>query len=382
MDVYIRFLRSKLDEAFGVKLIHTAGRGLRHPGELSPVSPDSPPQKGRPAMPKRRRFQAPPDRDPLPRSPVLPSVPPEFRFFFRQLGIFLVMDLLLVIAGHHRPVPVGGKPLRRRGGSGGRQRSAHCGRHPRMEASDYSITPLDRGAPGRPSPLRLAADPPGTADALHQYDLMQYYSVELKSAGQPYAVTVDLTSVSGALCWAGAVLLICQGLSLLTNLFRNNRSIHKVLKPIQDLAATAARLNSMTHMSRQELEALVDELEKINAKHLDSRIDLPATQRSYALWPRPSTPCWTGSTRRTVPRCASSPTPATSCAPHRRHPGLRRPPGPLGQGRPGGPSGESIHAIRSEAKAMEELVEQLLFLARGTTTPSRSSLWPSTSPPW
>ena len=33
----------------------------------------------------------------------------------------------------------------------------------------------------------------------------------------------------------------CVG--LLTNLFRNNRSIHKVLKPIQDLAATAARLD-------------------------------------------------------------------------------------------------------------------------------------------
>lgn len=32
---------------------------------------------------------------------------------------------------------------------------------------------------------------------------------------------------------------------------------------------------------------------------------------------------------------------------------------------------ESINAIRSEAKSMENLVEQLLFLARGTTTPSR-----------
>ena len=35
----------------------------------------------------------------------------------------------------------------------------------------------------------------------------------------------------------------------------------------------------MTHMSRQQLEALAGELEKINAKHLDSRIDLPATQK-------------------------------------------------------------------------------------------------------
>lgn len=48
-------------------------------------------------MPKRRRFQAPPDRDPLhgARSSLVFRL--NFGFFFRQLGIFLVMDLLLVI---------------------------------------------------------------------------------------------------------------------------------------------------------------------------------------------------------------------------------------------------------------------------------------------
>lgn len=35
----------------------------------------------------------------------------------------------------------------------------------------------------------------------------------------------------------------------------------------------------MTHMSRRELEALAGELSKINATHLDSRIDLPGTQK-------------------------------------------------------------------------------------------------------
>ena len=215
-------------------------------------------------MPKRRhRFQAPPAQDPLhgARSSLVFRL--NFGFFFRQLGIFFVMDLLLVImattglflwaenrcADVVALVDVRGVPT--------------ADAIPWMEASDYSITPLDREPQGVPVPfdwLRIRRE---TADALHQYDLMQYYSVELKSAGQPYAVTVDLTGVSGALCWAGAVLLICQGLSLLTNLFRNNRSIHKVLKPIQDLAATAARLNSMTHMSRQQLEALAGELEEV-----------------------------------------------------------------------------------------------------------------------
>ena len=236
---------------------------------------------------------------------------------------------------------------------------------PWMEASDYSITPLDREPQGVPVPfdwLRIRRE---TADALHQYDLMQYYSVELKSAGQPYAVTVDLTSVSGALCWAGAVLLICQGLSLLTNLFRNNRSIHKVLKPIQDLAATAARLNSMTHMSRQELEALAGELEKINAKHLDSRIDLPATQKELRALAQAI-----NAMLDRINKAYSAQMRFVSDASHE----LRTPIAVIqgyaalldrwGKDDPEALQ-ESIHAIRSEAKAMEELVEQLLFLARG-----------------
>ena len=39
------------------------------------------------------------------------------------------------------------------------------------------------------------------------------------------------------------------------------------------------RLNSMTHMSKREIESLAGELDKIDAGHLDSRIDLPPTQK-------------------------------------------------------------------------------------------------------
>lgn len=327
-------------------------------------------------MPKRRRFQAPPDRDPLhgARSSLVFRL--NFGFFFRQLGIFLVMDLLLVImattglflwaenrcADVVALVDVRGVPT--------------ADAIPWMEASDYSITPLDREPQGVPVPfdwLRIRRE---TADALHQYDLMQYYSVELKSAGQPYAVTVDLTSVSGALCWAGAVLLICQGLSLLTNLFRNNRSIHKVLKPIQDLAATAARLNSMTHMSRQELEALAGELEKINAKHLDSRIDLPATQKELRALAQAI-----NAMLDRINKAYSAQMRFVSDASHE----LRTPIAVIqgyaalldrwGKDDPEARQ-EAIDAIRSESDAMERLVEQLLFLARGDndTQPIRPQL--------
>lgn len=317
-------------------------------------------------MPKRRhRFQAPPAQDPLhgARSSLVFRL--NFGFFFRQLGIFFVMDLLLVImattglflwaenrcADVVALVDVRGVPT--------------ADAIPWMEASDYSITPLDREPQGVPVPfdwLRIRRE---TADALHQYDLMQYYSVELKSAGQPYAVTVDLTGVSGALCWAGAVLLICQGLSLLTNLFRNNRSIHKVLKPIQDLAATAARLNSMTHMSRQQLEALAGELEKINAKHLDSRIDLPATQKELRALAQAI-----NAMLDRIDQSYRAQMRFVSDASHE----LRTPISVIqgyanllnrwGKDDPEAMQ-ESIDAITQEAQSMKELVEQLLFLARG-----------------
>ena len=150
---------------------------------------------------------------------------------------------------------------------------------PWIEASDYTISLLDREPEGISLSLPWLTPRSETQQALRSYDLTSYYTVELDQDNIPYAITVSLFGIYRALYWAGVVLLVCQGLSLITGLFRSNRSIHKVLRPIQDLAATAARLNSMTHMSRQELQALAGELEKINARHLDSRIDLPSTQK-------------------------------------------------------------------------------------------------------
>ena len=335
-------------------------------------------------MPKHRhRFQAPPSQDPLhgARSSLVFRL--NFGFFFRQLGIFFVMDLLLFLlasAGmfvyaenrcaqvaelvEERGVPSADTILW-------------------MEASDYTITPIggdgtatstpSEQGDGRPVLNWIPPDalpswfphPPSLDGAPRRWDLSSYYSVEIPNGGTPYIITVDLQDIFHSLYWAGAVLLICQGLSLLTNLFRNNRSIHKVLKPIQDLAATAARLNSMTHMSRQELEALAGELEKINATHLDSRIDLPATQKELRALAQAI-----NAMLDRINKAYSAQMRFVSDASHE----LRTPIAVIqgyaalldrwGKDDPEALQ-ESIHAIRSEAKAMEELVEQLLFLARG-----------------
>ena len=121
----------------------------------------------------------------------------------------------------------------------------------------------------------------------------------------------------------------------------------------------------MTHMSRRELEALAGELEKINATHLDSRIDLPATQKELRSLARAI-----NAMLDRINKAYSAQMRFVSDASHE----LRTPIAVIqgyaslldrwGKDDPEALQ-ESIQAIRSEAKSMERLVEQLLFLARG-----------------
>ena len=242
---------------------------------------------------KRHRFQTPPPADPIAaaRDSSL-ALRLNTGFFLRQLGVFLVMDLLL---------------------------------------------------------LALAF----------------FYTAELSGGGEPYTVTVNLTDVVRAARWAGIVILICQGLSLISSLFRGGRSIREGLRPIQDLAAAAARLNAMTHMSRHELESLAGELDKIDAAHLDSRIDLLPAQKELRSLARSI-----NEMMDRVDRAYRAQARFVSDASHE----LRTPISVIqgyaslldrwGKTDPEAMQ-ESIDAIRAEAASMERLVEQLLFLARG-----------------
>ena len=230
---------------------------------------------------KRQRFQSPPPTAPI---STARDTSLAFRlnlgFFFRQLCIFVVLDLLLVgmalcgliLYGENRCADVAALVEER----GVPTQDALAW----MEASDYTITLLDGEPTGYPMPvfswLPMREE---TADGLRLWDLSQYYQIQMPNETTPYAITVNLSGIFQTLYWAGVVVLVFQGIFLLTSLFGNNRSIHKVLRPLQELAATASRLSSMTHMSRQELETLAGELEKINVQHLDSRIDLPASQK-------------------------------------------------------------------------------------------------------
>ena len=233
-------------------------------------------------MPRsRHRFQTPPPADPI---AAARDSSLAFRlnvgFFLRQMGVFLVMDLLLLglaVLGlfayaENRCADVALLVSQR----GVPSEDALSW----MEASDYTITPLDRAPEGYPDTSDwLPFCRQETWEGLRTWDLSRFYTIEMPNDGQPYAITVDLSGIFKGLYWAGIVILACQGLSLISGLFRSERSIRRVLRPIQDLAATAARLNSMTHMSKREIESLAGELDKIDAGHLDSRIDLPPTQK-------------------------------------------------------------------------------------------------------
>lgn len=318
-------------------------------------------------MDKRKRFQSPPPADPI---TAVRESSLTFRlntgFFLRQAGVFLIMDLILVLLAfgglavyaENRCADVAAL-VDERGVPSEEMLDW-------IEASDYTITPLHR----RPQGMELPVVPwlpvrEELAGALRNWDLRRYYRVELYSGDSAYAVQVELGGIFRTLYWAGVVLLVCQGLSLLTGLFRSNRSIRKVLRPIQELAAAAAQINSMAHMSKRELENLAGELDKINAKHLDSRIDLTATQKELRALARAINDmldrvnCAYGAQMRFV-----------SDASHE----LRTPIAVIqgyaalldrwGKTDPEALQ-ESIDAIRAEAGAMERLVEQLLFLARG-----------------
>ena len=320
-------------------------------------------------MPRsRHRFQTPPPADPIAaaRDSSL-ALRLNIGFFLRQLGIFLVMDLLLLVLAifgmslyaENRCADVVGLVNQR----GVPSEDALAW----MEASDYTITPLDRNPEGIEYTVTswLPTSRWETVDGLRTWDLSSYYTIELPNNGRPYAVTVDTSGIFTGLWWAGVVILICQALSLLTNLFRSNRSIRKVLRPIQDLAATAARLNSMTHMSKREIESLTGELDKIDAAHLDSRIDLPPTQKELRSLAQSI-----NEMMDRVNQAYSAQMRFVSDASHE----LRTPIAVIqgyaalldrwGKTDPEALQ-ESIDAIRGEAASMERLVEQLLFLARG-----------------
>lgn len=318
---------------------------------------------------RRRRFQSPPPADPRDASLAFRL---NMEFFLRQLGIFLMMDLLVItlstlgltIFAEGRCADVAAVVE-----SHGLPEGETI---PWMESGDYMVRPLDREPEGLEVPAFFSWLPirEEVSQGRRSYEDMRYYVIELPNHGRPYSIHVDMSGMYRTLYWVVTALLLCQGFSLVLNLFRNYRSIRLVLQPIQELAVTATeKLHAATSTANQEasreLESLTDELGKINARHLDISIDLPTTQKELRSLAQAI-----NAMLERVNQAYSAQMRFVSDASHE----LRTPIAVIqgyasllarwGKADPEVLE-ESINAIRDEAKSMERLVAQLLFLARG-----------------
>ncbi len=299
------------------------------------------------------------------------------RLFFRLLGIYLLLDILLILlfwgglivwsdrqASQLKALAqTRGAPSEEAGvwmSAGGCSVTAAEG--------DPSGIPLPHWLPG---PQSLEGDQrwfdPGT---VHLIPLMRFstggpasYTLITQVQGQALAITLDLSRPAALFVFAGRAVLICQLASLVLNLFRNAGTIRRTLRPIQELTAAASRLGGA--MSPEELRTLAGRLDEINASHLDRRIPVTGTQKELKALARAI-----NAMLDRINEAYRSQSRFVSDASHE----LRTPIAVIqgyaslldrwGKDDPATRQ-EAIDAIRQEADSMKALVEQLLFLARG-----------------
>lgn len=292
------------------------------------------------------------------------------RFFLRLLGIFLWMNVVLALL-------VGAWFIHWADGL----------------CNDVALLVEQRGIPGPEATMWMnagdyqveAVSSPTQGQGLEEGFLFRdgvrrslvppsYYRQERTTAqGDVYAIRLDISAQMHGLRLAGGMLLLWQGLALLLSLFRTAGILKRTLRPIQELAAAASKLGNMSALSPTELRDLAGKLDEVNSTHLDRRIHVAGAQQEMTAL----TDAINAMLDR-IDRAYQSQARFVSDASHE----LRTPIAVVrgyadmldrwGKNDPAAAQ-EAIDAIKSEATSMQNLVEQLLFLARGdnNTTPLR-----------
>ncbi len=184
-------------------------------------------------------------------------------------------------------------------------------------------------------------------------------------AGRYLVVTAAVGPALWGACVGLLIILLWQGFALLGTCFGSGRRFSRILSPLWELTETTRALSTGGRLGPEELQKLAGALDSITASHLDARI--PAGKVNAEL--RPLAQAINQMLER-IDEAYRSQMRFVSDASHE----LRTPIAVI-QGyadlltRWGTEDPEtlreSIAAIRSEAAAMKEMVEQLLFLARG-----------------
>ncbi|NMB01588.1 MAG: HAMP domain-containing protein [Firmicutes bacterium] len=197
------------------------------------------------------------------------------------------------------------------------------------------------------------------------FDNLQY-QLDVEVEGNPITVVVHFTSMIWVLKTVFLVLLIWQLLTAFRTMITRAELIRTILQPISDLAQQAQTLSQdKGPLSVREMQALAGTLDEINAARLDTRIDLDSTQDELK-----NLATAINSLLERINESYRLQARFVSDASHE----LRTPIAAIqgyvnlldrwGKNDPEALQ-ESIDALKEEAANMKDLVEQLLFLARG-----------------
>lgn len=301
------------------------------------------------------------------------------KLFFRMLGLFLVLDMLLCLVAAtgllvraEQTVATATEMLNQTGLPAPNAENW-------LTLTGYSISPQAGEAKGFQIPHVFQTYlPHQTASAIRSININLQENLNARKIFQ--AVTYDVTveanyrfyqisyrpqSTLQIFLGMFAIILILELLMLFRSIFSGARMIRKTLRPIQELAETAHTLSTEGIFSPGQLEVLAGKLDNINATRLDTRISMGETQSEL----KTLASAINGMLDR-INESYRSQVRFVSDASHE----LRTPISVI-QGyanlldrwgkKDEKTLQESIDAIKDETANMKGLVEQLLFLARG-----------------
>jgi len=220
--------------------------------------------------------------------------------------------------------------------------------------------------------VREIGRPPAgqTRESLFNQIQSLQYALTIESSGQPIQISYAIGQSFYVLLILLLVLLAMELLLLIRELLRGPRRIRQILQPLYELAEAARTLNAEvsslgSQSEEHQIEALAGVISKIDASRLDRRISVDSAQDELK-----GLASAINDMLNRIHQSYQSQVRFVSDASHELRTPISVIQGYVNLLDRWGKNDEktlqeSIDAIKSETQSMKELVEQLLFLARG-----------------